>query len=141
MAKIIPRKDNEFNEEQEIITTTTEKNISQWGIDQTWFNGQVLPAKNAWVLAWAAYLDPAIRTALITFTKNKARKTYETVLRILVKANAARQFISACVGKAPVAKKARGARSLWQLFHNLYCHKVSDINLIRSQSGKPSKRD
>ncbi|MDR1114548.1 MAG: hypothetical protein LBL33_00045 [Tannerella sp.] len=84
MTKTISRKDSEFNEEQEVITSTTQKNLSVWAIDSTWFSTQVLTAKSAWVTAWTAYQDPAQRTPLITFTKTKARETYEKVLRILI---------------------------------------------------------
>jgi hypothetical protein len=84
MTQTISRKDSEFNEQQEVITSMVQKNLSQWGIDPAWFNSQVLAAKNAWVAAWTAYQDPAQRTPLITFTKNKARKTYEKLTRVLV---------------------------------------------------------
>ncbi|MDR1222738.1 MAG: hypothetical protein LBL07_07675 [Tannerella sp.] len=84
MAQTISRKDSEFNEQQEVITSTTQKNVGVWAIDSTWFTGQVLVAKSAWVAAWTVYQDPAQRTPTITFSKNKARKTYEKLLRVLV---------------------------------------------------------
>jgi hypothetical protein len=85
MAKTISSKDSVFHEQQGIITAMTEKNLSQWGIDQTWFNGQLVPARTTWEVAWSAYQDPAQRTPLITFTKKQARETYEKRLRILVR--------------------------------------------------------
>ncbi|MDR1103255.1 MAG: hypothetical protein LBL42_05810, partial [Tannerella sp.] len=66
-------------------TTKTEANLSAWGINQTWFTGVLIPAKRAWETAWANYLDPALRTPLITFTKIEKRKAYEKLLRILIR--------------------------------------------------------
>jgi hypothetical protein len=84
MARTISPKDSKFHEEQSVITSMTEQNIIQWGLDRTWFEGVVIPAKTGWEDAWAAYQDPAQRTRVITFTKNERRKTYEKILRILV---------------------------------------------------------
>jgi hypothetical protein len=84
MARTISQKDSEFNDQQEVITSTVQKNLSLWGIDATWFTSFVLVAKGVWAVAWKAYLDPAQRTPLITFTKKKAREAYEKLLRQLV---------------------------------------------------------
>ncbi|MDR1169848.1 MAG: hypothetical protein LBK97_03335 [Prevotellaceae bacterium] len=94
MARTIPKKDNDFNEEQEIITAMTEKNLTQWSVDQEWYNSRVKPAKTEWVAAWAAYLNPVQRTQLITFVKNDKRKTYEKALRILVQMHKSNPRIS-----------------------------------------------
>jgi hypothetical protein len=84
MARSIPAKDADFHERQEVITAKTQINLSTWGINQPWFTGQLIPAKQAWEAAWAKYLDPAQRTRLITFSKREKRKAYEKLLRILV---------------------------------------------------------
>jgi hypothetical protein len=84
MAKTIPTKDSDFNEKQEVITAKTTINMNLWGINATWYTGQIIPAKQAWSTAWTNYLDPVQRTSLITFTKNEKRKVYEKLLRILV---------------------------------------------------------
>ncbi|MDR1116189.1 MAG: hypothetical protein LBL33_08625 [Tannerella sp.] len=84
MARTISPKDSKFHEEQGVITSMTEQNITQWGLDRTWFESVVKPAKTGWENAWAAYQDPAQRTRVITFTKNEKRETYEKILRILV---------------------------------------------------------
>jgi hypothetical protein len=80
----IPTKDTDFHERQEAITAKTEANLSVWSMNQTWFTGQLIPAKQAWETAWANWQDPAQRTPLITFIKNEKRKAYEKLLRILV---------------------------------------------------------
>jgi hypothetical protein len=84
MARTIPTKDTDFHERQEVITAKTQTNLSTWGINQPWFTGLLIPAKQAWEAAWANYQDPAQRTPLITFTKNEKRKAYEKLLRVLV---------------------------------------------------------
>jgi hypothetical protein len=73
------------NSGQDVITTKTQTNLSAWGINQTWFTTVLLVAKLAWVTAWTNYLDPALRTPLVTFIKNEKRKAYEKVLRILIR--------------------------------------------------------
>jgi hypothetical protein len=85
MAKTIPDKDVDFHETQGIIYSVSYKNLIAWGLDQSWFTSTLTPAKVAWEAAWTAYLDPAQRTPLITFTKTEKRKEYEKLLRILVK--------------------------------------------------------
>jgi hypothetical protein len=81
----VPRKDADFNTAQETITAIVAAKIIDWNIDGQWFNGEILPKKDLWIAAWNAYLVPATRTPLITFTKTNARKEYEKPLRILVK--------------------------------------------------------
>jgi hypothetical protein len=84
MVQSVPRKDSEFNEQQEVVTSTVQNNLTLWSIDPVWFGSRVLTAKNPWVAAWAACQNPAQRTPAITFAKNRARKTYEKRLRVLI---------------------------------------------------------
>jgi hypothetical protein len=84
MSQTIPVKDSDFDEKQSMITTKTAQNLAKWFIDQNWFNGQLTPAKTKWTNAWDAWQNPVIRTTLITFEKNEARKAYEVPLRKLV---------------------------------------------------------
>jgi hypothetical protein len=84
MAKTIPNKDADFHDRQDIITATTEENMTKWGINKPWYDDQIAPAKREWVTAWNDYLNLMQRTRLITFIKNEKRQTYERMLRILV---------------------------------------------------------
>jgi hypothetical protein len=84
MSRTIPKKDADFNEVQDVITTKTAANLNNWRIDDTWYNQLVLPAKTTWTTAWTAYLNPNTRTKVITFRKNEARKNYEPLLGKLV---------------------------------------------------------
>jgi len=81
----IPDTDAGFNTAQETISTTANENRAAWNLDGQWLDDELLPKKVKWVTAWNAYLVPATRTPLITFTKTAARKEYEKPLRLLVK--------------------------------------------------------
>jgi hypothetical protein len=81
----IPTKDADFNTAQHIIAETASINRTQWGLDSTWLDEELLPHKTKWEEAWAVYENPATRTPSITFAKNEQRKAYEKLLRILVK--------------------------------------------------------
>jgi hypothetical protein len=81
----IPVKDADFNTAQRIIAETASTNRSQWSLDGTWLDGELLPQKDKWEEAWAAYENPATRTPSITFAKTEQRKAYEKLLRLLVK--------------------------------------------------------
>jgi hypothetical protein len=84
MGKSIPDKDFDFNERQAVISAKAAQKLTEWNISADWFDGQLVPAKNAWTTAWAAYQDPATRTIVITFRKNNARKIYQPLLSILI---------------------------------------------------------
>jgi hypothetical protein len=84
MAISIPRKDGDFDERQQVITAKTSACLNVWAINASWYMNQLIPAKQAWETAWANYQDPAQRTKVITFIKNKTRKAYEKLLRLLV---------------------------------------------------------
>jgi hypothetical protein len=84
MSQTIPKKDADFDEVQNVITTKTAENLNNWRIDQTWYIGQIIPIKTVWEAAWAAWQNPITRTKLITFNKNEARNTYEPLLSKLV---------------------------------------------------------
>jgi hypothetical protein len=84
MSKTIPDKDSDFDERQEVITSTTADRLTDWNINLTWFNGELVPAKGNWACAWAAYKNPATRTKVITFNKTEARNTYQPILSKLV---------------------------------------------------------
>lgn len=94
MGQTIPRKDVEFDEVQNVITTKTAQNLEKWKIDSTWFNEQIIPAKTAWAVAWATWQDPNDRTKVIIFNKNQARNAYELLLSKLVKILKASPFIT-----------------------------------------------
>jgi hypothetical protein len=81
----IPNKDADFNVVQEVISSTADLNRTQWNLDSTWLDTELLPKKGEWATAWDAYQNPVTRTPLITFTKTEKRKSYEKALRILVK--------------------------------------------------------
>jgi hypothetical protein len=83
MARTIPLKDSDFDEKQSIITVKTAQKLTDWNINNGWFNGRLIPAKNAWTAAWAAYQNPATRTTVIIFNKNEARKVYQPLLSTL----------------------------------------------------------
>ncbi|MDR1984036.1 MAG: hypothetical protein LBQ28_04340 [Prevotellaceae bacterium] len=80
----IPTKDTDFNVAQEVISTEANTNRTAWGLDTSWLDSELLPAKAVWVAAYAAYENPATRTPLLTFEKTEARKKYEKLLRVLV---------------------------------------------------------
>ncbi|MDR0419942.1 MAG: hypothetical protein LBH30_00595 [Prevotellaceae bacterium] len=83
--KSIPKKDVDFNIAQNIIATTASENSRRWGLDEAWLSAELLPKKDEWDSAWAAYENPATRTPEITFVKTENRKEYEKPLRILIK--------------------------------------------------------
>jgi hypothetical protein len=84
MRKTIPAADVDFDERQEVITSMATTNLTEWNINQTWFNTELLPAKCTWGCAWAAYKNPATRTKIITFDKNEARNVYQPQLSKLI---------------------------------------------------------
>jgi hypothetical protein len=84
MRKTIPDKDSDFDDKQAVITVKTAQKLVEWNISNGWFNGRLIPAKNGWTLAWAAYQNPATRTTVIIFNKNEARKVYQPLLSTLV---------------------------------------------------------
>ena len=94
MAQTIPRKDTEFDEVQNVITTKTALNLEKWKIDSTWFNEQIIPAKAAWTAVWAAWQDPNDRSKVIVFNKNQARNAYEILLSKLIQMLKASPFIT-----------------------------------------------
>jgi hypothetical protein len=81
----IPAKDADFDIAQNIIVTIANNHRLDWVLDAIWMDSDLLPKKNDWDVAWMAYVDPATRTPLITFTKTEKRVTYEKSLRKLVK--------------------------------------------------------
>jgi hypothetical protein len=85
MIRSIPTKDADFNVRQEIIVTTSLSKATEWGLDEQWINSALVPHKNEWDLAWAAYQDPMTRTPTITRHKQSSRKNYEPALRLLVR--------------------------------------------------------
>jgi hypothetical protein len=84
MSRTIPFKDFDFNVVQEAIATASIRQCDDWGLDANWMNGELLPAKNEWAAAWAAYENPMTRNKLIIFEKQEARTKYEKRLRILI---------------------------------------------------------
>lgn len=83
--RTIPRKDTEFHILQEIITRAADRHRSEWMLDSEWMDQQLLPEKAKWESAWVAYRNPLTRTRSITATKQGTRKTYEKLLRVLVR--------------------------------------------------------
>ncbi|MDR2628174.1 MAG: hypothetical protein LBC40_09100 [Dysgonamonadaceae bacterium] len=83
MARTIPLKDSDFDDKQAVITNKTAQKLTDWNINNGWFNGRLMPAKNAWTVAWTAYQNPATRTTVIVFNKNEARKVYQPLLSTL----------------------------------------------------------
>jgi hypothetical protein len=81
----IPVKDVDFHVAQEIIADTASLNRDKWMLDEKWLDSVLLPAKQTWDNAWESYINPAARTPAVTFAKNEQRKTYEKLLRILVR--------------------------------------------------------
>ncbi|MDR0421992.1 MAG: hypothetical protein LBH72_03150 [Proteiniphilum sp.] len=81
----IPVKDADFNMAQRIIAETASINRTQWVLDSTWLDDELLPHKTKWEEAWEVYENPATRTPSITFAKTEQRKAYEKLLRLLVK--------------------------------------------------------
>jgi hypothetical protein len=77
----IPEKDADFNTAQHIIASTADAHRSQWGLDPTWMDNDLLPKKAEWETAYAAYENPATRTPTITFVKTEKRGAYEPLLR------------------------------------------------------------
>ncbi|MDR3268410.1 MAG: hypothetical protein LBT83_05020 [Tannerella sp.] len=84
MGKIIPNKDVDFDTKQRVIVTAANANILAWNLDALWMNNVIDSKKMVWDKAWAEYLNPKMRTPVITFTKREARKSYEPSLRQLI---------------------------------------------------------
>jgi hypothetical protein len=77
MLSALPIKDSDFDAMQELISSLAKENIVRWELDQEWIDNVLLPKKEEWKKAWAAYADPDTRTPLITLIKSIARKEYE----------------------------------------------------------------
>jgi hypothetical protein len=83
MDKTIPRKDADYDVKQQIISEAVLENMQAWNLDENWLNTEFYPKKAVWDSAWAAYQNPQMRTAVVTFAKQNARKGFESKLRQL----------------------------------------------------------
>jgi hypothetical protein len=59
--------------------------ITDWGLDAEWMENPYSMSADKWDLRYAAYLDPLMRTPLITAEKTAARKVYEPLVSQLAK--------------------------------------------------------
>jgi hypothetical protein len=78
------KKDEVFDVEQAIVSTTAIANQTTWGLDTNWMSNELVPKKNRWDSAYAAYKPESTRNKLITFEKNESRKEYEPTLQRLI---------------------------------------------------------
>jgi hypothetical protein len=84
--RIIPPKDADFHLMQKRLRTAADANVTLWGLDQQWMTNVFDPAADYRNGKYAAYIDPLVRTPLITAEKTAARKAYEPHVSLLVKA-------------------------------------------------------
>jgi hypothetical protein len=84
MNRGIATADEQFDVEQETISSKSMANMVAWKLDADWMNLKLDPAKKRWVAAWAAYKPKETRTPLVTFEKNRSREDYEPLLSKLI---------------------------------------------------------
>jgi hypothetical protein len=75
------KKDEVFDVEQAIVSTTAIANQTAWALDTNWMSSELVPKKTRWDAAYAAYKPESTRNKLITFEKNESRKEYEPTLQ------------------------------------------------------------
>jgi hypothetical protein len=102
MNTSIPRKDADFDERQETITSTVATKGTDWGLNMEWYNTEVVPKKAAWTAAYAPCKDARNRSQNIVLHKNAKRAEYEQALRMLVK------MIDGCPGVTDEDREAMG---------------------------------
>jgi hypothetical protein len=84
MDKNIPTKDKAFDEKQAELTAKVSQRLTDLNVNKDWYTNKLLVAKGKWIMAFTAWQDPLTRTRALTIEKNKARREYEALLRMLV---------------------------------------------------------
>jgi hypothetical protein len=102
MNKSIPRKDADFDERQELITSSVVANGAKWGLNMVWYESEVAPKKTAWIAAYAPCKDTRNRSQNIVLHKKVKRNEYEQALRMLIK------MIDGCPGVTDEEREAMG---------------------------------
>ncbi|MDR0668020.1 MAG: hypothetical protein LBF90_05315 [Prevotellaceae bacterium] len=82
--RTIPARDADFHVKQKEIIEATVAHRTEWLIDDEFLDNELLPKQLEWNEAWQAYENPVTRSTHITFVKNRCRREYEQLLRLLV---------------------------------------------------------
>jgi hypothetical protein len=84
MAKTFSSADDDFYDEQELITSTTGQNLAKYGVNQDWYQTEVLTRKVVYVTARAVCKNPKTCTTAARKARDEAREDYQKILGQLV---------------------------------------------------------
>jgi hypothetical protein len=84
MARTFPDAEDAFFDEQELITSKTSQNLAKYGLNQEWYQNEVLTRKVKYVTAHGICKDPSTCTASARKARDEARADYQEILSQLV---------------------------------------------------------
>jgi hypothetical protein len=84
MARTFPYAEDAFFDEQELITSKTSQNLAKWGLNQEWYQNEVLAKKVIYVTAYRICKDPSTCTSSARKARDEARTEYQAILSKLV---------------------------------------------------------